>query len=76
MILSHINHPPNPRYNNLAILRIRNAASELMQCHYDLADYLVDVEHDLKQFCLQMAQGLELIVEKANRDMQYRVDKG
>lgn len=37
MILSQIN---NPRCNHLALLRIRNAASELRQAHLDLADFL------------------------------------
>jgi hypothetical protein len=36
MILSHINNPP--RYDHLALLRIRNAASELRHAQLELAD--------------------------------------
>ena len=38
MILSQINNPP--RYDHLAILRIRNAASELRHTQLELADFV------------------------------------
>lgn len=61
MIISHIS---NPRCNQLAILRIRNAASELRQTQLDLADYIDEQITIQEEFRIHIVEDLSLLLAK------------
>ena len=71
MILSQIN---NPRYNHLALLRIRNAASELRQTQLDLADFLDEQALLHQQFIEQLAQDVEAVVGRIIVELQRKAE--
>lgn len=70
MILSQINNPP--RFDHLALLRIRNATSELRHTQLELADAIEEQNQIMGEFVESAREEWEGLLWKFKDDMGKR----